>query len=790
MEILTVEKKMLYCQKCHREYEETGQRFCINDGSRLVPVGSSQKNVNQPGGVFSTILADVLLIGREEVIIAPTTDFIKPEIKEQEFPQPVKREFFKTEIEDADKTENESPISKPFSRIINPGEIPSGQAELGDRETNPAGRLALTRDNPQILIGQTVKGRYSVVEEFKQNESSITYLAEDRLVAGKKVFVCVLMEENGDSETNRDFAEERVSLSHINHPNVNRVIDSGSLLEGKSFIISEFIEGSSLKEVLAQNQEFDILRTARIVRQTANALSVAFQSGVLHRNLSPEDIILSINETGAEQVKVTNFGISSGDASGESFSYKSPEQLEGKTADSASDIYSLAVIAYQMLTGRPPFNASSVGEHLRLRREGVTLHPSNFRLDIPFSVDDILKKALSYNPSERYLKARDFGDALYNALSVVAPENSEEEAKAETEIFTAGNELFIDERDDLLSISGLYEDKPKIEPAAETLFVNDNIQAVSTASDEEIFEFGESGIIEKDDAKVEEAKAPEELAWQKRSTDPVKAGGRNLTIFALLSIGLLFAGLWGIWTYFLNYPSEPEVAPVQPVSQNEQIIIPENAQAPVSGQKSSVITEETEIPPPARKIEVPPNSVYFENSKENSTKELLKNYRGFSLYYPNNWRKNKAESVFIDISINAPNGVPIEQMLISPYQSKGTFSKDKEDFPKLVEKSNKDLAGELNGKYEVVSEGETTIQNGRWKAYEVKFRATGNVGGEKTTLWGRRLWIPIQRPGAGSGYIITMLATSYSNDIKGVEDVGVKGKLAEILYTFEPDTNF
>jgi hypothetical protein len=255
-------------------------------------------------------------------------------------------------------------------------------------------------------------------------------------------------------------------------------------------------------------------------------------------------------------------------------------------------------------------------------------------------------------------------------------------------------------------------------------------------------------------------------------------------------MALLFIGLWAVWAYFLNRPNELQIAPVQNITQNEQPINSE-PQIPAVEQQNSVITGDTELPPlEARKIEAPPNSVYFENSKENTSKELLKNYRGFSLYYPNNWKRNKAESKFIDVSMDAPNGVPIEQMMISPYVSKGTFSEDKKEFPKLVEKSNKDLSEALNGKYEVISEGETTIQNGRWKAYEVKFRASGEIGGEKVTLWGRRLWIPLQRPGAGSGFIITMLASSYSHDIKSVDDVGVKGKLAEILYTFEPDANF
>src|SRR5687767_7875561 len=148
---------MLYCQKCQHEYEETGQRFCINDNSRLVPVGSSQKSINQAGGVFSTILSDVLSFERTERISAPAREFVRPEIKKQELPQTVNHDFYKTEIEDAFKTETGIPIRKPFSRIINPSEIPSGQAELGDRETHPAGRVALSWENPQILIGQTVK---------------------------------------------------------------------------------------------------------------------------------------------------------------------------------------------------------------------------------------------------------------------------------------------------------------------------------------------------------------------------------------------------------------------------------------------------------------------------------------------------------------------------------------------------------------------------------------------------------------------------------------------------------
>lgn len=784
MAILTVEKKMLYCQKCQHEYEENGQRFCVNDGNRLVPVGSSQKNSASPGGVFSTILSDVISFDRKDNNFVREPDFFNPEIKQPDFSPPVKRELLKTEIEETYKPEIESSISKPFSRIINPGDIPSGQAALGDHEKFPMGRPAVSWDKPQVLIGQTVKGRYHIIEKFKQNESSITYLAEDKLVAGKKVFVCVLMEEDSDG---RNFADERVSLSHINHPNINRVIDSGSLLEGKYFIVSEFIEGTPLKEVLAQTAEFDTTRTARIIKQTANALSEAAQNGVLHGNLSPEDIILSINETGAEQVRITNFSVSSGDTKNRNFWYKSPEHLTGKPVTFASDIYSLAIIAYQMLTGRLPFNAAAAGEHIRLRREGMTLYPSNFRLDVPFAADEILKKAMSFKPSERFSKARDFGDVFFIALTA-APENKENRENIEAENAVLGNALAVEEPDDLLSVSGLFENEPIRKPETGILTLNDDIKIAATTPAVNLFV--EPEIVRENTADIEEAKSPEEPAWQKRSTEPMKPVGRSRMVLAILGIALLFAGLWGVWAYFLNNPNEPQPAVTQNPVQNEPPVNPEIPQNPAIVQENPPVVETNEIPPQPRKIEIPANSVYFENSKENLSRELLKSYRGFSLYYPNNWKKNNPGNKFIDISLDAPNGAPVEQIMISPYESKGTFLKDKELFPKLVEKSNKDLSQALNEKYEVVSEGETTIQNGRWKAYEVKFRAEGTIGSEKTTVWGRRLWVPVQRPGAGSGFIITMLATSFSNDVKSVEDVGVKGKLAEILYTFEPDPNY
>ncbi len=167
---------------------------------------------------------------------------------------------------------------------------------------------------------------------------------------------------------------------------------------------------------------------------------------------------------------------------------------------------------------------------------------------------------------------------------------------------------------------------------------------------------------------------------------------------------------------------------------------------------------------------------------------MAKNFLGFSLYYPKDWKQNDAKGKFLDISKDASSGTPIEQMLVSYYDSKGTFKADTESFPALVKETNKTLK-EIVPNYEVVSEGEKTINNG-WRAYEVKFKGSGKANGENITLWGRRLFIPTARPGMKNGYVITMLATSLSPDVKNVDDVGVKGELSAILESFEPNQNF
>ncbi len=802
---------MLYCPKCRRTYEDGTQRFCDNDGGRLLPAPSGQKADSQQGGVFTNLLgktqssndADKKInpaprfiplnkteesdkkltsfpsVGRifqsEQFLKPKTEDFSEAEDSILELdPLPVREaEESVLEFEPFPKVEEETPsieiqeesevqeeTQKPLPRLIKPSEIASGTGSVGNRQTNPLGREALSWENTDALLGQTVKGRYLVLEELEaDDEDSLIYLAEDQIFEGKKVVVRVFMSDDfgADDLEEKIFAEERVSLSHLNHPNIAGVFDSGELPEGNEFIVSEFVEGKSLAEMLRQTGQFNSLRTARIIRQISYALSEAHQNGILHRNLKPENISLTVSEAGIEQVKLMNFGMSHSEITDANLAYKAPEEIERGTSTFASDIYSLAVIAFQMLTGRFPFYTDTENALRKAQRKGLTLLPTTLRLDIQPLTDKILKKALAFNPSERYPKARDFGDAFFNALTTVAPwskEDEESEDLLEVDEIENGREFFvvpaINQKDILVEEFPITADihiTPKDEP---------------------------------ENAEIAEVKATEDLAWEKRSPEPPKTGNSWRGWLAILGVIALLLTFWGASRLFLNRSNQADN------NQNQETI-------PVSPTEktldNSLTSGESDIAPEARVQKTPPNTQRFQNNRENLSETLAKSFLGFEVFYPQNWKKNDSPTTFLDVSNGSrSNDNLVEQMLVTRYDSRGTMTLDRPNFSKLVEKSSQDLAKSFGDSYKIISQGETAIQNGRWKVHEVKFQGIWlDKQGEKVTVWGRRLWLPVQRAGEQNGFVITLLATSLSDSVKSVDDVGTQGELANVLETFEPE---
>ncbi len=527
MQTLAPAKKMLYCPKCQHQYEEGTQRFCVNDGVRLHPQKLA-KNSNETVGVFSGILNKKAVPEKQFEIKPQPPKIIKPMVSE-----------FKEKAKEISKSEP----PRTFSKLIKPNEIPSGQAPLGDRRLNPVGRVALSADNPNILLGQTIKGRYFIKSRLSQTAHGIKYLGTDNLNSDKKVIVRIYTGRlDGSDFSTKIFADERVALSHINHPNIAKVIDSGELPEGNPFIVSEQVKGISLKESFARKTVFNRLRTARIIRKSANALSQAHQNGVLHRNLNPENLILSTNEAGAEQVKITDFNIFSDKTRGD-FNYLAPEQITGNTSNFSSDIYSLAIIAYQMLTGQMPFEALTSKELLKVQQQGLRIFETETGNKISNETKSVFQKALAFDSSARFQSIRDFGDAFYNSITAENEDWSEPE--------TAVSAFVISESDDFsVSLDSVLDEKPEENITDEQFVESKNIERGKTddLNEEEVqkvfendsieleiekpfhtIKFHDVGIGKNEPSTIADEKS--EAPWERRSIEPPVEGGQNWSLF-------------------------------------------------------------------------------------------------------------------------------------------------------------------------------------------------------------------------------------------------------------------
>ncbi|MBP9110317.1 MAG: serine/threonine protein kinase [Pyrinomonadaceae bacterium] len=755
----------MYCPKCKQTFEEGSRRFCPTDGARLI---SDSIGGQAAAGVFASLLPKIETDSRFDEVLPEVPHFIinEPESEIGQTPLPADDDFF-FELDDIDDLKAADAVdeidldtlrdiepapAKPFeilepldlaprpvARKINPYEIPAGHVNLDIERAVPFS-IDFNEEEPEGFVGRIVKGRYKVTEFLGGDESSIAFLAEDKIVEDRKVLVRILLEDPADEIIGSILAEERVSLSHFSHPNIARLIDSGTFTNGKEFLVSEFFDALSIADILNIHGQFSEQRTARVIKQIAGALSEAHQEGILHRDLRPENMILDTADGENEQTILVNFGASNGQPTPQNLPYKSPEILEGRTATIASDVFSLAVVAYEMLTGRLPFSGSTAKVLLRSQNSGYAVLPSEIRHELAPTVDDVLKKAMSYSSADRYTKARDFGDALFAALTEVRA--------------TAVAEF------------------PAVQPIRVAAKTRAAVPVAATIA----------AATAAEPPKPAPAKVTAEPAWKNRSPEPPAEETSRAKIFAVAGILTLLVLLGLGWYYLVNIP--------------ERIDVPQQAEH-VTDANNATIVSNTEMPPLARTIQQPPNTNFYQNSKSNLRGDLLRNFVGFTMFYPKDWKMNgpqpsnvpTARGKFIDIARLAPDGRMQEQMLVGYYPSKGTFMMDADTFPQLVNETNETLKKILPG-YQMVSSGEIKL-NGEWRAYEIKFQAGGtSASGEKLIVWGRRLFIPAARPAVRNGFEITMLATSLGEEIRSVDDVGVKGQLAQVLYSFEPSQNF
>jgi serine/threonine protein kinase len=282
------------------------------------------------------------------------------------------------------------------------------------------------------VVGTTISERYYIEKELGRGGMSEVYLARDRKVNDRAVVIKFLsLELLENSFARKKFKQESEALSRIHHAGVVQVLDKDELPDGRPYFVMEFVDGEMLRSQISSNG-MNLERAASILKQIGTALEQAHQQGVFHRDLKPENILLRRD---TEDVVLIDFGIAKvtdsvvaptttdGQSAG-TLMYMSPEQLRRENVTAASDIYSLGVIAYEMVTGRRPFNTTSSARLLELQKKGVRVKPTRLREELSTKAEALILRALSFDSSARYERASEFGDNVAEALLVsgVAPE--------------------------------------------------------------------------------------------------------------------------------------------------------------------------------------------------------------------------------------------------------------------------------------------------------------------------------------------------------------------------------
>lgn len=274
------------------------------------------------------------------------------------------------------------------------------------------------------LVGQTIGERYFIERELGGGGMGEIYLAQDRRLHDLPVVIKFLARQlMEDSYARQKFKQESEALSRIKHAGVVRVLDNNELQDGRPYFVMEFIDGETLRSQI-QSGGMNLRRAATILKQIGAALDHAHQQGVIHRDLKPENILL---RRGTDDVVLIDFGIAKvrdsavapttthGPSAG-TLMYMSPEQLRGRRVTPASDVYSMAVIAYEMVTGQRPFNSDSAARLSELQKKRVRVKPRRLRDDLSSHAEATILRALKFDPSARHERAGEFGDSLADAL--------------------------------------------------------------------------------------------------------------------------------------------------------------------------------------------------------------------------------------------------------------------------------------------------------------------------------------------------------------------------------------
>lgn len=267
------------------------------------------------------------------------------------------------------------------------------------------------------ITGRTIRNRYKLIDKLAKGTFGTVYIVRD--LQTNYLYAIKILHFNflRNHEVVTRFMREAYLPLSIDNPHIVRVIDYGED-GGIYFIVMDYIDGQSLKYVMVNFKPLEVRQALNYMRQITEGLDAAHKSGVIHRDLKPQNIL--VNNKG--EIKITDFGLARSQETptitdtdeflGTAY-YISPEQIDsGHAADIRADLYSVATIFYEMLAGHPPFEGNNVMDIL-IKHKNENIQPvSHFRSDLPPDIDQFFQKALAKQPAQRYQTPAEFQAAL------------------------------------------------------------------------------------------------------------------------------------------------------------------------------------------------------------------------------------------------------------------------------------------------------------------------------------------------------------------------------------------